>query len=101
MRRAVALLVLAALAIAAPLSAEDAVRVHRVDLAKRFQTIDHFGASDCWTTKILGSWTPAARERVADLLFSREKGIALSLWRFNVGAGWQPDRIKEALRTTP
>lgn len=73
---------------------------HRVDLSQRFQTIDHFGASDCWTTKILGSWSEDARTRVADLLFSRDKGIGLSLWRFNVGAGRQVDRIKDPLRTT-
>ena len=43
-------------------------------------------ASDCWTTRILGNWTDESRERVADLLFSTEKGIGLSLWRFNLGA---------------
>jgi O-glycosyl hydrolase len=101
MRRAAALVLAAALLNAPGALAEDLPAPHRVDVAKRFQTIDHFGASDCWTTKILGSWSPAARERVADLLFSREKGIGLSLWRFNIGAGSQPERIKEPLRTTP
>ncbi len=46
--------------------------VHEVDLAHRHQTIDHFGASDCWTTRIFGKWSEENRERVADLLFSRE-----------------------------
>jgi len=80
--------------------AQEEPSVHRVDVARRFQTIDHFGASDCWTTKILGSWSDAARTRVADLLFSRETGIGLSNWRFNLGAGLQPERISEPLRTT-
>jgi O-glycosyl hydrolase len=80
--------------------AQEEASIHRVDVARRFQTIDHFGASDCWTTKILGAWSEAAKARVADLLFSREAGIGLSCWRFNLGAGRQTDRIPEPLRTT-
>ena len=55
--------------------AEDSPAVHVVDLARTYQTIDHFGASDCWTTRILGNWNRKARERVADLLFSREASV--------------------------
>ncbi len=88
------------LVLAAVARAGDDVAVHRVDVAQRYQTIDHFGASGCWTARILGKWSPESRERVADLLFSREKGIGLSLWRFNLGAGLQPERIKDPLRTT-
>ena len=72
---------------------------HVVDLGRHYQVIDHFGASDCWTTRILGAWSRESREKIADLLFSPE-GIGLSLWRFNLGAGLQPDRIKDPLRTT-
>lgn len=32
-------------------------------------------------------WTEENKTRIADLLFSREKGIGLSAWRFNIGAG--------------
>ena len=67
----------------------------RFDPAKSFQTIDGFGASDAWQCDIVGrNWPLAKRERIADLLFSREvdghgnpKGIGLSIWRFNIGAG--------------
>lgn len=59
-----------------------------------YQTIEHFGASDAWSCQFVGQWPDAKRNAIADLLFSRElspngqpKGIGLSLWRFNLGAG--------------
>ncbi|GGF78947.1 glycoside hydrolase [Wenyingzhuangia marina] len=65
-----------------------------IDETKKYQTIDHFGASDAWSTQFVGHWPLAKREAMADLLFSTEldeyqnpKGIGLSIWRFNVGAG--------------
>lgn len=67
---------------------------YTVDVSKRHQRIDHFGASDCWTAQSVGLYPDATRERVADWLFStavgtngQPQGIGLSLWRFNVGAG--------------
>ena len=50
---------------------------------------------DAWSIKYLGkNWPSEKRERIADLLFSREtdasgnpKGIGLSLWRVNFGGG--------------
>jgi O-glycosyl hydrolase len=59
-----------------------------------FQTIDNFGASDAWSCQFVGKWPDEKKNRVADLLFSVEenadgtpKGIGLSCWRFNIGAG--------------
>ena len=60
-----------------------------------YQEIDHFGASDCWTMYRFGKFaTEDNIEKVADLLFSKEfdeqgnpKGIGLSMWRMNFGAG--------------
>lgn len=60
-----------------------------------FQTIHSFGASDCWSAQFIGQNYPLAkREQIADWLFSMDtdqsgnpKGIGLSLWRFNIGAG--------------
>ncbi len=58
------------------------------------QTMECFGASDAWSMLRLGLWPQEKQEQVADWLFSTEndtngqpKGIGLSLWRFNVGAG--------------
>ncbi len=66
-----------------------------IDAQTTFQTMHSFGASDCWSIQMVGKNYPLAkREKIADLLFSKEldkngnpKGIGLSMWRFNVGAG--------------
>ena len=58
------------------------------------QHIQHFGASDAWSMQFLGLWPEKQQEQIADWLFSTEndsqgkpKGIGLSIWRFNLGAG--------------
>ena len=59
------------------------------------QTIHNFGASDAWSVQFVAEhWPAEKRERIADLLFSLEedadgspRGIGLSAWRFNIGAG--------------
>lgn len=61
----------------------------------KHQTIYGFGASDAWSIQFVGkNWPVNKRKRIADLLFSTEfdsegnpKGIGLSVWRFNIGAG--------------
>ncbi len=59
-----------------------------------YQTIHNFGASDAWSCQFVGNWPDEQKNRIADLLFSMEngedgspKGIGLSTWRFNIGAG--------------
>ncbi|MDB5243177.1 MAG: glycoside hydrolase [Spirosoma sp.] len=69
--------------------------VVRVLLNQTYQTMHSFGASDCWWAQFIGQNYPLAkREQIADWLFSLDtdangnpKGIGLSLWRFNIGAG--------------
>jgi hypothetical protein len=66
-----------------------------INLTDEKQTIHSFGASDCWTTKYIGKWGDISKKnKIADYLFSTDttadgvpKGIGLSLWRFNIGAG--------------
>lgn len=67
---------------------------YTVDTQHRHQVIDNFGASDAWTAQFFGQWPDSKRNDMADLLFSLEKdaqgkpkGIGLSIWRFNIGAG--------------
>lgn len=87
------LILIVALCFAAGLHAAD-LRL-RVDPEVTHQTIDGFGASDAWRCQFVGkNWPLAKRERLADLLFSREydaqgnpRGIGLSIWRFYLGAG--------------
>ena len=65
-----------------------------VDSKVKHQTIDNFSASDGWSMQFIGLWPQHKQEQMADWLFSTEntaegkpKGIGLSLWRFNIGAG--------------
>ncbi len=62
------------------------------------QLMENFGASDCWSMQKLGLWSQAAKDRVADLLFSQTKGAGLSCWRFNIGGGINP-QISNPWRT--
>jgi len=65
------------------------------DFSNRHQSIRNFGASDGWNTQFVGLYfNESQKEKLAELLFSKEKnsegtpkGIGLSSWRFNIGAG--------------
>ena len=61
-----------------------------INANREYQVIDNFSASDAWSMQKLGAWSLKSRNRVADLLFSQSKGIGLSCWRFNIGAGINP-----------
>ncbi len=71
------------------------VEVHyRVETGEPRQPVDCFGASDAWSMQELGLWPEEKQKQAADWLFSSEldeagrpRGIGLSIWRFNVGAG--------------
>jgi O-glycosyl hydrolase len=52
-----------------------------------FQTIDGFGASAAWWAQIIGGWENAEQRIIMDLLFNNEKGIGLSILRYNIGGG--------------
>jgi O-glycosyl hydrolase len=66
-----------------------------INLKAKKQTIRNFGSSDAWNTEQIGKYWPAEKKNeLAGLLFSTEKdgngnprGIGLSAWRFNIGAG--------------
>ncbi len=66
----------------------------RIDSNTTFQTWDGFGASSCWWSQYVGSWDQPykegglpVREQIAQWLYSRENGIGLTIYRYNVGAG--------------
>lgn len=65
-----------------------------IDVNDQKQTVEGFGASDCWSGQYVGQWPSAKREGIADLLFetgldgsNNPKGSGLSIWRMNVGGG--------------
>lgn len=58
------------------------------------QTIHNFSASDAWACQFIGNWPDEKRNAIADWLFSLDaypdgspRGIGLSMWRYNIGAG--------------
>ena len=67
----------------------------RIDTSVCYQTIQDFGASDCWTTEFIGDYySEKEKAKAAKYLFSQQmdkngnpEGIGLSCWRVNVGAG--------------
>lgn len=70
-------------------------RITTICTDKEMQIMDGFGASDAWSCQFVGkNWPEQKKNAIADLLFSKEmdaqgnpKGIGLSIWRFNLGAG--------------
>ena len=70
-------------------------QTYTIDTKHPQQTIEHLGASDAWSMQTIGLWPEEEQQQqIADWLFSTEndangkpKGIGLSLWRFNLGAG--------------
>ena len=73
-----------------------------IDPATAYQVTNGFGASDCWDGNWVGQyWNGDKREQIAEWLFSQEfdadgnpKGIGLSQWRVNLGAGsWEQGLI--------
>ena len=85
------------LALSHNLNAQDAIL--DIDIDIEYQTIDNFGASDCWSFQKIGSWFTHKKEEIVDLLFSQEKGIGLSAWRFNIGGGKEGNRISHPWRS--
>lgn len=74
-------------------SPEDTLKIN-VITNETHQVIEHFGASDAWSAQFVGLWPEKKKNAIAELLFSSEadahgnpKGIGLSMWRFNAGAG--------------
>ena len=67
----------------------------RIDTSMCYQTIQDFGASDCWTTEFIGDYySETEKAKGAKWLFSQQmdemgnpEGIGLSCWRVNIGAG--------------
>ena len=93
----IAIQILLLLGMAAPAIGAETIQI---DPEKRFQTIDHFGASDAWNVQLLDDWSTAGRTAFADLLFDPTHGIGLSQWRFSITAGFQPDRVPDPTRSS-
>lgn len=66
----------------------------RIDTSIRYKKFTGIGASGAWWAQYAGGWEdidPASgipvRDRIAELLYSEEKGIGMQIYRYNIGAG--------------
>lgn len=66
----------------------------QINPEQTFQVFEGFGASGAWWAQIVGGWTQidpqsgvAVRDRISELLYSKEKGIGLQIYRYNIGGG--------------
>ena len=88
-----------------------------VDESVTYQTMESFGTSGAWWSQYVGGFTKdvngtgvSTREDIATLLFDKEKGIGLTCYRFNLGAGsveskngtfWDYHRRAQCFETEP
>lgn len=88
-----------------------------IDETKTYQTIESFGTSGAWWSQYVGGFTKDAndtgvssREDIATLLFDQEKGIGLTSYRYNIGAGsadsgkgtfWDKHRRAQSFESAP
>ena len=56
-----------------------------LDEKATYQTMDGFGASACWWAQTVGGWDNV--KDVIALLYDKENGIGLNVFRYNLGAG--------------
>ncbi len=65
-----------------------------LDKNRTFQTIEGFGASGAWWAQVVGDWDhkdektrKSINRIIAELLYNKETGIGLSIYRYNLGGG--------------
>ena len=70
------------------------VQTIKLNTEKRYQVFESFGVSGAWWAQVVGGWNETdvdsgipKREKIAELLFSKEKGIGVRTYRYNLGAG--------------
>ncbi len=90
------------------------IKINRV---KKYQTYESIGASGAWWAQIVGGWEhsdpksgKSVRDRISELLYSKENGIGMQVYRYNIGAGSkhsgkgyysEPARSTECFETAP
>lgn len=66
----------------------------QLDFSNKKGKFEGFGASGAWWAQEVGGWSHIdsnssmeVRDRIAQLLYSKDKGIGLRTYRYNIGAG--------------
>ncbi len=57
----------------------------RINPNKTYQTFEGIGASGAWWAQEVGGWE--CRDEISALLFSKDMGIGLRIYRYNLGGG--------------
>ena len=89
----------------------------KIDYKTRYQTYENIGASGAWWAQIVGGWShidaesgKSVRDRISELLYSKDNGIGMQVYRYNIGAGSkysgrgrysEPARSTECFETAP
>lgn len=89
----------------------------KIDYNSRYQTYENIGASGAWWAQIVGGWShtdaesgKSVRDRISELLYSKDNGIGMQVYRYNIGAGSkhsgrgrysEPARSTECFETAP
>ncbi len=60
----------------------------------KYQIFERIGASGAWWAQIVGGWDhidpksgKTVRDRISELLYNKETGIGMGIYRYNIGAG--------------
>lgn len=66
----------------------------RINTSEKHGLFEGFGASGAWWAQLVGGWDHidensglSVRDRISQLLYSKENGIGLRTYRYNIGAG--------------
>jgi len=76
------------------LSAQDARRII-IDSNVTYQQLEGFGTSGAWWAPRVGLWEQAKRQRVLTLLYDREQGAGLTIYRYHIGAGGRDELLAD------
>ena len=89
----------------------------KINPKKEYQTFKSIGASGAWWAQIVGGWShidpqsgKPVRDRIAELLYNKQTGIGMGVYRYNIGGGSkhsgkgeysQPARATECFEVAP
>ena len=59
----------------------------KINPEKTYQTIEGFGASGAWWAQVVGGWPEAQRRALLRLLYDRQDGLGMGIYRYNLGSG--------------
>lgn len=62
-----------------------------LDTSAAYQTMKGFGASAAWWAQFVGGWDDAKVNEIMGLLYDKENGAGLNIYRYNLGAGSEND----------